>query len=96
MNDKEFYSLINELKEAAKECENAKIVLYNLGVKHAMTCVQLLIEARHIPKLANNRIEKRSEETGLDPIHPDFWDADMIIALYDYFENCIPEVANGN
>ena len=97
MNDKEFYSLIKELKEASKECEIAKIFLYDLSAKYAPLCVQILVEARHVPKLINNRIEKRKQETGLDPIHPDFWDADMIIALYEYFENCcVPEVANAS
>lgn len=87
MNDKEFDDLIKGLKSASEEYWAAKLALHDLSSKYAPLCIQILIEGRKIPRLINNRIEKRMQDSGLDPIHPDFWDADMIIALYEYFEN---------
>src|ERR1700728_3951470 len=86
MSDDTFCNLLQELKEAAKQIWTAEILVNDLQNKYAPLCVQILVEGRQIPKLINNRIEKRKKETGLDPVHPDFWDADMIIALYEYFE----------
>ncbi|HEY4832821.1 MAG TPA: hypothetical protein VIH61_09720 [Waddliaceae bacterium] len=87
-DEEEFLNLIRKLKDASEEIWAAKMFLHDLGNKYSPLCIQILLEGRQIPKLINNRIEKRKHETGLDPIHPDFWDADMIIALYEYFENC--------
>ncbi len=86
MNDIEFLNLINQLKTASEEIWAAKIALRELGNKYAPLCIQILVEGRQIPKLINNRMEKRKNETGLDPVHPDFWDADMINALSEHFE----------
>ena len=87
MEQNEFLNLIKDLEQASNEVWAAKIVLHDLKNKYAPLCIQIMLESRHIPKLINNRIEKRKAETGLDPIHPDFWDADLIIAFYEYFEN---------
>ena len=62
------------------------MMLQDLGNKYAPLCIQILLESRGIPKLVNNRIERRKQETGLDPIHPDFWDADMIILLAEHYK----------
>jgi len=87
MSEDEFYQLLKDLKKVPEEIWAAKMLLQDLSTKYAPLCIQILIGARKIPELSNNRIEKRKQETGLDPIHPDFWDADMIIALYEHFEN---------
>jgi len=94
MNDNDFNSLINELKKASKECLDAKMSLHVLGNKYASLCIQILVEGRQIPQLINNRIEKRKQEIGRDPVHPDFWSPDMIIALAEHFETL--EVAIGS
>lgn len=83
-----FSDLLKKLKAASKECWTAKMALHDLGNKYAPLCLKIIIEGKHIPKLVNARIEIRQQETGLDPVHPDFWDAEMIIALYEHFENC--------
>lgn len=89
MNDEEFLELIRKLKSASEEIWAAKIVMRELETKYATLCVQILVEGRQIPKLINNRIENRKRETGWDPVHPDFWDVDMIIALSDHFEELL-------
>ena len=95
MSEDEFYQLLKDLKKVPEEIWAAKILLRDLSTKYAPLCIQILIGARKIPELSNNRIEKRKKETGLDPVHPDFWDADMIIAFCEYFENAHSmEVAN--
>lgn len=87
MSDEEtFLNLIRKLENASKEIWAAKLLLHDLGTKYASLCIQILLEGRRIPPLINNRIERRKEETGFDPVNPDFWDADMIISLYEYFE----------
>lgn len=86
-----FYEFLEELKKASDECWAAKIALHELGSKYAPLCIQLILESRQIPKLINNRIERRKHETGLDVVHPDFWDADMLIALNEHFEHCMEE-----
>lgn len=87
MNDEEFFDLIKDLKKAFEELWAAKLVLHDLGNKYAPLCIQILVEGMQIPKLINNRIEARKKQTGLDPVHPDFWDVEMIIALAEHFEN---------
>ena len=87
MSDDKFYPLLKDLKTASQEIWAGKILLHDLKTKYAPLCIQILLEGRRIPQLINKGIEKRKFETGLDPIHPDFWDLDMIIALYEYFEN---------
>ncbi|HUC95513.1 MAG TPA: hypothetical protein VMR76_00965 [Candidatus Saccharimonadia bacterium] len=86
-NDNKFQDLIKELAAASKECWAAQLALHDLGNKYSPLCIQLVLEGRQIPKLINDRINKRKDETGVDPIHPDFWNADMIIALHEHFEN---------
>lgn len=81
-----FLDLIKQLKTASEEIWAAKIALRELSNKYSPLCIQILVEGRQIPKLINNRIENRKRETGLDPVHPDFWDVDMIIALSEHFE----------
>jgi hypothetical protein len=85
--ENKFRQHLKDLKTASTEVWAAQIALLDIGKKYAPLCVQILVDGRHIPQLINNRIEKRRQEIGLDPVHPDFWDADMIIALYEYFEN---------
>ncbi len=86
MSDNKWLELLRDLKKASDECWGAKRVLHDLGNQYAPLCFQILLEGRQIPKLINNRIEKRKNATGLDPVHPDFWDADMIIALYEHLD----------
>lgn len=86
MSEKPFESLLPELKKAWVECTAAKIKDLEVGNKHAPLCVELLVKGRQFPRLINNRIEKRKTETGLDPVHPDFWNTDMIIALYEHYK----------
>lgn len=97
MDDDQFLELLRKLKEVSEEVWAAKLALRDIETKYAPLCVQILVEGRQIPPLINNRIERRRAENGLDPVHPDFWDADMIIALYEYFESCgvMEEVHNG-
>lgn len=97
MSDDNFIALIKQLKSASEECWAAKIALHDISQKYAPLCIQLLVEGRKIPRLINSRIEKRQKEMGLDPVHPDFWDADMIIALYEHFEEAflLEEVNHG-
>jgi len=87
MDDQGFYDLVRGLKKASDEIWAARMLLADLRNQYAPLCIQILIEGRQIPQLINNRIERRKKETGLDPVHPDFWDADMIIALYEHFED---------
>lgn len=86
MNENSFTTLLKKLKVASDECWAAKLALHDLGNKYAPLCIQILVEGRHIPNLINNRINQRKFETGLDAIHPDFWDADMLIALTEHFD----------
>jgi len=95
MNDLEFTELLNDLKKASDKIWEAKLALHDLSGVYAPLCIDLLVKSRHIPKLINNRIERRQTETGLDVVNPDFWDAEMIIALHEYFESNFPrEVMN--
>lgn len=82
-----FENIIEELKVAGAECVKAQLALHDLGAKYAPLCIKALVEARHIPQLRNGGIEKRKNQTGLDPLHPDFWDINMIIALSEHFDN---------
>jgi hypothetical protein len=85
--EERFQRLKAEVKKAAEDCWNSKMELHEKGKKYADLCIQLLVAMRHIPKLVNDRILKREIETkGLDVLHPDFWNGDMIIALSEYFE----------
>ena len=86
--DEKLSDMIKQLQSARDQCLRAKVAVHELGQKYAPLCIQLLLEMRHVPKLINNRIENRARETGgLDVIHPDFWDADMLIALAEYFDS---------
>lgn len=87
MSEEMFYQLIKDLETASKEIIDAQLVVHDLANKYASLCINILVEGRRIPELINRRIEKRKAETGLDPVHPDFWDADMINALSEHFEN---------
>lgn len=91
MSEDNFFDLINELKTSAENCWSAKVALHEQGVKYSHLCIKVLLESRQIPKLINNRIEKRKQETGLDVVHPDFWDADMIIALSEHYQKVCSE-----
>src|ERR1700722_13782968 len=87
MSEKTLGDLLKELKIAADDCWASKIVTHNIAKKHASLCIQILKELGYVPKLINNRIEQRKNETGdRDVKHPDFWtSADMIIALCEHF-----------
>lgn len=89
MNDNEFLDLLGELSKASKECIKSQIASYEVGKRYAPLCIQVLLESRMIPKLINNKMEKRKSESGLDPVHPDFWNADMIIALAEHYQGVL-------
>jgi len=88
MRENKFPDLLKELKKASDECWASKIATYEIATKHAPKCIQILQELGYVPRLINNRIEKRlSEREGWDVCSNDFWaSADMIIALSNHLE----------
>lgn len=87
MGEEKFNQLRTTLITSAyKEIWDAKINTHEVSKKYAPMCIQLIVESMQIPKLINNRMEKRKEETGRDFVHPDFWDGDMIISLAEHFK----------
>lgn len=88
MNYNKFSQLLEELKKAYEECLAYKIATYEVAIKHAPLCLEILVELGYVPQLFNNRIEKRKSETdGVEVFNKDFWaNESMIISLHEYLQ----------
>lgn len=85
MSENNLPHLFEELKKAVDEYWIYKIAAYEIAKNNAYLCVKIIQQLGYVPRLINNRIEKRIMETdGRSVLDTDFWcDQDMIIAFFE-------------
>ena len=83
MSGTDFKKILCGLTKASEKYWPARMALDDLFNQYTLLPIQIPVTRKQISKLLNNCIERRELEIGLDSAHPDFWDADMIIALYE-------------
>ncbi len=66
--DEEWKSLLEELRLAAKECEDAIENLALVSQKHSKLCVKVIVASRQIP-IGKDMIEERERNTRLSVVN---------------------------